>query len=116
MVNFWPRVTDGCHPPARAVSPSSSPSSPQGEPVLALGGWLWRQPLVHFLLLGALLFGLYGVVQGAAVPSTVAPTVTLDSPTLACIIHEACQKAVTWPPMSQPQQRLSINVPVLATT
>jgi len=35
---------------------------------------------------------------------------------LACIIHEACQKAVTWPPMSQPQQRLSINVPVLATT
>lgn len=49
--------------------------------MLALaGGWLWRQPLVHFLLLGALLFGLYGVVQGAVVPSTVAPTVTLDSP------------------------------------
>lgn len=82
MVNFWPRVTDGCHPPARAVSPSSLPSSPQGQHRLALGGWLWRQPLVHFLLLGALLFGLYGVVQGAAVPSTVAPTVTLDSPTL----------------------------------
>ena len=45
------------------------------------------------------------------------PTVslTLHQP-LACIIHEACQKAVTWPPMSQLQQTLSINVPVLATT
>jgi hypothetical protein len=81
MINFWPRVTASPHHPTRDVPPPGSLSRFGTGPVLALGGWFWRQPLVHFLLLGALLFGLHGVVQGAAVPAA-APTLTLDGPTL----------------------------------
>jgi hypothetical protein len=46
---------------------------------------LWREPLLHFLVLGALIFGLYGWVGGASTAANAPHRIVVAAPTLGAL-------------------------------
>jgi parvulin-like peptidyl-prolyl isomerase len=85
----------------RAVDRRAASKRPRGALVRFLGA-LWREPLLHFLILAALLFGAYALFAPSA-----KDTIVVDRATIDRLVRE--QEELLARPLSQEERRTAIQ-------